>query len=241
MPDDVPTQRARSAGRARLKQASLTQLEVRRREVAEALAGEVDLEFWNAGGSGSVEATAGRPGRHRGRRRLRAAGARRCSTTTVASSRGRRRSSRCPSCAGPRPGRHRARRRAGRLRPGRPRPAADAVAAAGAAPDRARGRRRGADAAHRARRRPTCGSATWCGSGTPSPASSFEHTRTVQLLDGRRVRRPGRDLPRPRAWPSDQALAAGEPRSARQARTVRMQTAPENDVAKPSLASTFTR
>jgi D-serine deaminase-like pyridoxal phosphate-dependent protein len=56
--DEVPTQRARSAVVRRIKALSLTQLEVRRREVADALAAEgVELEFWNAGGSGSVEAT----------------------------------------------------------------------------------------------------------------------------------------------------------------------------------------
>jgi D-serine deaminase-like pyridoxal phosphate-dependent protein len=55
--DDVPTQRARSAVVRRLKSLSLTQLEVRRQEIAEALRGVVELEFWNAGGSGSVEET----------------------------------------------------------------------------------------------------------------------------------------------------------------------------------------
>jgi D-serine deaminase-like pyridoxal phosphate-dependent protein len=61
VPDDVPGQRARSMVVRRLKQASTAQLEVRRREVAEALAGIADLEFWNAGGSGSVEASAADP------------------------------------------------------------------------------------------------------------------------------------------------------------------------------------
>lgn len=56
--DDVPGQRTKSLLVRRLKQASMAQLEVRRREVSEALAGLVDLEFWNGGGSGSVEATA---------------------------------------------------------------------------------------------------------------------------------------------------------------------------------------
>lgn len=42
----------------RLKLASMAQLEVRRREIAEALSRVTDLEFWNGGGSGSVEATA---------------------------------------------------------------------------------------------------------------------------------------------------------------------------------------
>lgn len=56
--DDVPDQRTRSLLVRRLKQASMAQLEVRRREISDALAGLVDLEFWNGGGSGSVEATA---------------------------------------------------------------------------------------------------------------------------------------------------------------------------------------
>jgi len=56
--DEVPTQRARSVVVRRIKALSMTQLEVRRREVADALrAAGVELEFWNAGGSGSVEAT----------------------------------------------------------------------------------------------------------------------------------------------------------------------------------------
>jgi D-serine deaminase-like pyridoxal phosphate-dependent protein len=56
--DEVPTQRARSAVVRRIKSLSMTQLEVRRREVADALrAAGAELEFWNAGGSGSVEAT----------------------------------------------------------------------------------------------------------------------------------------------------------------------------------------
>lgn len=57
VPDDLPTRRARSLVVRRIKSASTTQLEVRRREIAEALAKVTDLEFWNAGGSGSIEAT----------------------------------------------------------------------------------------------------------------------------------------------------------------------------------------
>lgn len=56
--DDVPDQRTKSLLVRRLKQASMAQLEVRRREIAEALAPLAELEFWNGGGSGSVEATA---------------------------------------------------------------------------------------------------------------------------------------------------------------------------------------
>ena len=55
--DDVPDQRTKSLLVRRLKQASMAQLEVRRREISEALAPIVELEFWNGGGSGSVEAT----------------------------------------------------------------------------------------------------------------------------------------------------------------------------------------
>lgn len=59
--DDVPTQRARSAVVRRLKTLSLTQLEIRRGEIAAGLRELVQLEFWNAGGSGSVEETAADP------------------------------------------------------------------------------------------------------------------------------------------------------------------------------------
>jgi D-serine deaminase-like pyridoxal phosphate-dependent protein len=56
--DDVPSQRAKSAVVRRIKSLSMSQLEVRRRDVADALAAAgVELEFWNAGGTGSVEAT----------------------------------------------------------------------------------------------------------------------------------------------------------------------------------------
>jgi D-serine deaminase-like pyridoxal phosphate-dependent protein len=61
VPDAVPSRRARSAVVRRIKALSLTQVQVRRREIAEALAGEAELEFWNAGGSGSVESTARDP------------------------------------------------------------------------------------------------------------------------------------------------------------------------------------
>ncbi|GAB3039959.1 alanine racemase [Nocardioides flavus (ex Wang et al. 2016)] len=59
--DDVPGQRTKSLLVRRLKQASTAQLAVRRREISEALAPIVDLELWNGGGSGSVEATAADP------------------------------------------------------------------------------------------------------------------------------------------------------------------------------------
>lgn len=58
LPDDVPDQRTRSLLVRRLKRASMAQLQVRRREIALALAEVTELEFWNGGGSGSVEATA---------------------------------------------------------------------------------------------------------------------------------------------------------------------------------------
>jgi D-serine deaminase-like pyridoxal phosphate-dependent protein len=61
VPDDVPSQRARSLVVRRLKAASMTQLAERRREIAERLAPLVALEFWNAGGSGSVDATSADP------------------------------------------------------------------------------------------------------------------------------------------------------------------------------------
>ena len=61
VPDDVPTQRARSLAVRRLKSASVHQLVARRAEIAEALRGLVGLEFWNAGGSGSIESSAADP------------------------------------------------------------------------------------------------------------------------------------------------------------------------------------
>ncbi len=61
LPDMVPSQRAKSLVVRGVKQASQSQLEVRRRQVADALRDLVELEFWNAGGSGSVETTAADP------------------------------------------------------------------------------------------------------------------------------------------------------------------------------------
>jgi D-serine deaminase-like pyridoxal phosphate-dependent protein len=58
VPDDVPSQRARSLVVRRLKSASMSQLGERRRVISDRLRELVDLEFWNGGGSGSVEATA---------------------------------------------------------------------------------------------------------------------------------------------------------------------------------------
>ncbi len=60
LPDDVPSERAKSLVIRRLKAASVTQLELRRREIAKALA-PFALEFWNAGGSGSLETSAADP------------------------------------------------------------------------------------------------------------------------------------------------------------------------------------
>ncbi|HET6165856.1 MAG TPA: amino acid deaminase/aldolase [Marmoricola sp.] len=58
VPDDVPSQRAKSLVVRRLKAASMTQLADRRGVLARGLRELVELEFWNGGGSGSVEATA---------------------------------------------------------------------------------------------------------------------------------------------------------------------------------------
>jgi D-serine deaminase-like pyridoxal phosphate-dependent protein len=59
--DTVPTARARSLIIRRLKALSMSQLLDRRREIDAALRQVADLEFWNGGGSGSVEATAADP------------------------------------------------------------------------------------------------------------------------------------------------------------------------------------
>ncbi|HET6153162.1 MAG TPA: amino acid deaminase/aldolase [Marmoricola sp.] len=56
--DDVPRQRAKSMVVRRLKSASMAQLADRRGQIATALGALTDLEFWNGGGSGSLEATA---------------------------------------------------------------------------------------------------------------------------------------------------------------------------------------
>ncbi len=61
VPDDVPNRRAKSLVVRRLKQASVAQLEVRRREIADVLAEITELEFWNAGGSGSVATSSADP------------------------------------------------------------------------------------------------------------------------------------------------------------------------------------
>jgi D-serine deaminase-like pyridoxal phosphate-dependent protein len=61
VPDDVPGQRARSFVVRRLKSASVAQLAERRAAIAAALEDVADLEFWNAGGSGSVETTVADP------------------------------------------------------------------------------------------------------------------------------------------------------------------------------------
>jgi D-serine deaminase-like pyridoxal phosphate-dependent protein len=58
VPDAVPTQRAKSMVVRRLKSASMTQLADRRGAISRALADLVELEFWNGGGSGSIEVTA---------------------------------------------------------------------------------------------------------------------------------------------------------------------------------------
>ncbi len=59
--DSLPTARTRSMVLRRLKALSLTQLAVRRREIDAGLRAITDLEFWNAGGSGSVQETAADP------------------------------------------------------------------------------------------------------------------------------------------------------------------------------------
>jgi D-serine deaminase-like pyridoxal phosphate-dependent protein len=56
--DTVPGQWLRSAVVRRMKAASMAQLAERRGRIAAGLAELVELEFWNGGGSGSVEATA---------------------------------------------------------------------------------------------------------------------------------------------------------------------------------------
>ncbi len=61
VPDDVPTQRARSLVVRRIKTASITQLRARREQIVGELDALTKLEFWNAGGSGSLESSAADP------------------------------------------------------------------------------------------------------------------------------------------------------------------------------------
>ncbi|GAB4004500.1 amino acid deaminase/aldolase [Nocardioides ultimimeridianus] len=61
VPDDVPGQRAKSTVVRQIKQRSIAQLAERRAAIAFALEELVDLEFWNAGGSGSLESSAADP------------------------------------------------------------------------------------------------------------------------------------------------------------------------------------
>jgi D-serine deaminase-like pyridoxal phosphate-dependent protein len=61
VPDEVPGRRARSLVVRRMKSLSLSQLRARRAEIARALRDVAELEFWNAGGSGSVEASTDDP------------------------------------------------------------------------------------------------------------------------------------------------------------------------------------
>jgi D-serine deaminase-like pyridoxal phosphate-dependent protein len=61
VPDDVPGQRLKSAIVRQLKDRSIEQLLDRRRSVVDALSGLAELEFWNAGGSGSIESSASDP------------------------------------------------------------------------------------------------------------------------------------------------------------------------------------
>lgn len=59
--DEVPGQPARSLVVRRIKSMSISQVEARRRVIAAALAEVTALEFWNAGGSGSLESSAASP------------------------------------------------------------------------------------------------------------------------------------------------------------------------------------
>lgn len=67
VPDDVPTQRTKSAVVRKMKQLSVDQLRSRRTALTEALDGLAGhrgfpgLAFWNAGGSGSLESSAADP------------------------------------------------------------------------------------------------------------------------------------------------------------------------------------
>lgn len=59
--DDLPGQRARSFAVRRVKALSVTQLQARRAAIATGLHELAPLEFWNAGGSGSLETSSADP------------------------------------------------------------------------------------------------------------------------------------------------------------------------------------
>lgn len=61
VPDQVPGEAARSLVVRGIKRASVHQLAHRRAKIATALSSLADLEFWNGGGSGSVETTVADP------------------------------------------------------------------------------------------------------------------------------------------------------------------------------------
>ncbi len=61
VPDQVPRHRVRSAAVRRVKAASVAQLRDRRAAIASALSEVAELDFWNAGGSGSLETSAADP------------------------------------------------------------------------------------------------------------------------------------------------------------------------------------
>jgi D-serine deaminase-like pyridoxal phosphate-dependent protein len=61
VPDDVPGQRARSLVVRRIKATSVEQLRARRHEIDRDLRKVASLQFWNAGGSGSLESSAADP------------------------------------------------------------------------------------------------------------------------------------------------------------------------------------
>ena len=61
VPDDVPDQKAKSLVVRRLSRPRSPSSRTRRTEIAAALRDVADLEFWNAGGSGSVESTVSDP------------------------------------------------------------------------------------------------------------------------------------------------------------------------------------
>jgi len=61
VPDDVPRQRLRSGVVRTLKHASVRSLADRRAEIASALHEVAELDFWNAGGSGSIETSVADP------------------------------------------------------------------------------------------------------------------------------------------------------------------------------------
>ena len=217
VPDDVPGQRAQSAVVRRLKSASVTQLADPPRGDRPRARRDHRARVLERRRLRQRRDDRRRPAGHRGGRRLRAAGARAVRPLPqLRAAAGR--VLRPPGRTTPRRRRrHRRRRWLHRERTDRQGPLPAPLGAAGPAPDRARGRRRGADAADRPRTRPAAGRRLGV-----VPARQVRRDRRAHQhrapAGRRRDRRLGAVLPRVSAWPGEsgrrrrRAARSGGPR-----------------------------